>query len=357
MKPLLSDSKLVMHLREGDEASFRKIYERYSPHVVDYVSGKLASLEDARGIVHDILKIMKHFMGLNSLQILGLVMVLGFQALPVVALGSMAGPADSTTYVYKQVDGQELTLDVYQPAVAHREGPAPAIILFHGGAWKAGNRHQMRYQCHYFAARGLVAITADYRLLEKKASLSDPRRRLCLMDAKSAIRWVKDHADLLGVDTGKIILGGGSAGGQLATMAALNSRLNDPTDDTALSTAAAALVLFNPAYQRSDDAALEPFEFISSSCPPAIMFFGSDDHWKQPADTVYHQLLDAGVRAQLWVAPGQRHAFFNKKGWNQATCHEAAIFLHTLGFGKGDTLAFPSGFVLQAEPAVPAANP
>lgn len=54
MKMLPSDADLLIGLREGREASFGKIYERHSARLIDFVAGKLPSLEDARDIVHDI---------------------------------------------------------------------------------------------------------------------------------------------------------------------------------------------------------------------------------------------------------------------------------------------------------------
>ena len=98
---------------------------------------------------------------------------------PQAAVSKGKEPIDSSTYTYKQVDGESLRLDVYSPASRMKTGDRlPVIILFHGGSWKAGDRHQMRFQCRYFAAKGLVAVTADYRLLGKDASLSDPDRRI-----------------------------------------------------------------------------------------------------------------------------------------------------------------------------------
>lgn len=263
-----------------------------------------------------------------------------------------AGPGiDSSTYVYKQAAGNDLKLDVYTPdAGLLGKRVLPAIILFHGGGWRAGNRHQMRFQCMYFAARGMVAVTADYRLMEKGASMLDPDRKVCLVDAKSAIRWVKSHAAALHIDTARIILGGGSAGGQLATMSTLDHNFNDPGDDTTITTQAAALVLFNPAYQLKDDPRLEPYRFPPGVFPPAIMCFGSDDHWKHAADVCYQKLLRAGAPVQMWVAPGQTHAFFNRAGWNESTCRQAAIFLHKLGLSDGVTDSATAGYPLHLQP-------
>ena len=142
------------------------------------------------------------------------------------------------------------------------------------------------------------------------------------------------------------MLGGGSAGGQLATMAALDGQVNDPGDDTTVSTRAVALVLFNPAYQTDDDPRLEPFGFSAGAFPPAIMFFGSADHWKNAGDSCYEELTRGGATVQLWVAPGQTHGFFNKKGWNESTCREAALFLHQRGLSAAPEDPVPASYAL-----------
>jgi len=251
--------------------------------------------------------------------------------------------ADSTayalhTYVYKKVGANELKLDVFSPLAAGK--PCPAIILFHGGSWVSGQREQLYWQCKYFVQQGMVAITADYRLISQDTT----RKDICIMDAKSAIRWVKSHAALLNIDSGKVITGGASAGGHLATMTVLNPGLHDASDDTTVSTSARALVLFNPAYSLQENPAVEPFNFVSTHLPPVIMFFGSRDKWKPPADSLYTLLKKAGVPCERWIANGETHGFFNKSPWNLATCIKAQDFLVQHGLIKNvSSLPAPAG--------------
>jgi acetyl esterase len=69
------------------------------------------------------------------------------------------------------------------------------MILFHGGGWSGGTLHQFRAACAYFASRGLVCATAEYQMLGKEAKAKQPAgesiRRVCVTDAKIAIRWFK----------------------------------------------------------------------------------------------------------------------------------------------------------------------
>ncbi|HEY4207500.1 MAG TPA: ADP-ribosylglycohydrolase family protein [Puia sp.] len=237
-------------------------------------------------------------------------------------LQTSAGAVDSTpyhvtTHIYKKVGADELKLDVYVPDAAGQSTNAatscPAVILFHGGSWISGSRSQMNFQCRYFAQQGMVAVTADYRLLGKDTGI---------VDAKSAIHWIKNHARELSIDTGEIILGGASAGGHLATMAL-------PAVPSAR-----ALVLFNPAYSLTDDPSVEPFRHAGANFPPVVFFYGSRDKWKAAGDSLRMQLEKAGVACEDWVADGQTHGFFNKAPWDRSTCVRAQTFLAGLGLAR-----------------------
>lgn len=119
------------------------------------------------------------------------------------------------TYTYKYTAGKPQQMDVFFPA-SHNPATdqAPGMLLFHGGGWRGGDLSQFHAACAHFAARGLVAATANYTMLstEESAGLAcdETRKRVCITDAKSAIRWVKMHAGELGIDPERLISGSGS---------------------------------------------------------------------------------------------------------------------------------------------------
>ena len=66
------------------------------------------------------------------------------------------------------------------------------------------------------------------------------------MDAKSAIRFLRENASVWNIDENKIIASGGSAGGHLAAATATLKEFNDEQDNLTYSSVPDALILFNP---------------------------------------------------------------------------------------------------------------
>jgi len=248
------------------------------------------------------------------------------------------------TFVYKQSGGKSQELEVYFPANwGASKSKVPGVILFHGGSWRGGNLNQFRYVCKYLASRGLVAATANYRMLTtdevKALPAGESNKRTCVTDAKSSIRWMKQHAAELGIDPQRIITGGGSAGGHVSILATTTPGLNDPVDPKEFDTSVVAYLLFNPALRDSDisDPEICALQQVSGNFPPAIFFFGDQDGaWKPGTDSLLKRLKALGnTSAELWIAEGQKHSFFNRPPWQDITLAQADRFLVKHGFLTG----------------------
>lgn len=111
--------------------------------------------------------------------------------------------------------GRPERLDVYLPAGWKSTDRSPAVVWVHGGGWTGGDKASARDRniCHTLAAAGYVCVSVNYRLGEG----AWPQN---LRDVKNAVRYVRARATELGVDPERIAIGGGSAGGHLALMAA-----------------------------------------------------------------------------------------------------------------------------------------
>jgi acetyl esterase len=143
---------------------------------------------------------------------------------------------------YKTIGPTNLHLYLFTPKDHSTMNRRPAIVFFFGGGWTSGSPQQFEKQCQYFASRGMVAITADYRVTSRQGV----KPVQCVADAKSAIRWLRRNAARLGIDPDRIVASGGSAGGHLAACTAVVPGLDDTGEDTSISATPNAAVLFNP---------------------------------------------------------------------------------------------------------------
>tara|TARA_Y100000766_G_scaffold125052_1_gene107483 strand:+ start:171 stop:1046 length:876 start_codon:yes stop_codon:yes gene_type:complete len=250
-------------------------------------------------------------------------------------------------YSYKKEDGVTREMEIHFPKDHDAATElVPGIIMFHGGGWGGGKRDQFRYLCHYFAKRGLVAATVSYRLATKADNGEGSRKRVCIADAKSAIRWYKQNAEKLGIDAQRIIAGGGSAGGHVSLLATTNPELNDSHDNREYDTSVVAYLLFNPALGMADakDSEVDFLQHIRPDFPPAIVFFGSEDEkWLKGWNAAYTKMQSLDIRSvELWIAEAQEHSFFNKQPWQDMTIRASDEFLKALGLIKGEpTLMLP----------------
>ena len=112
--------------------------------------------------------------------------------------------------VYTTAGTTELKLDLAAPGQG--EGPFPAVLVIHGGAWRAGNKSDMDRALEEFAARGYVAVSPQYRFCPQTVFPAQ------VHDVKAAVRWMKAHAKERRIDPGRIGAVGFSAGGHLAMM-------------------------------------------------------------------------------------------------------------------------------------------
>jgi len=122
-----------------------------------------------------------------------------------------AAPTPDHKVTFKTVGDVTLQLHVFNPENHKATDKTPAIVFFFGGGWVGGSPSQFYPHCKHLAEKGMVAISAEYRV--KKPHGTSPIE--CVKDGKSAIRWVRQHAAELGVDPNKIAAGGGSAGGHV----------------------------------------------------------------------------------------------------------------------------------------------
>jgi acetyl esterase/lipase len=249
-----------------------------------------------------------------------------------------------TTWLYKRVDGVELKLHVFTPEGYRETDRRAAIIFFFGGGWNNGSPGQHYGQCAYLAGRGMVAMSAEYRVQSRNQT--SPKE--CVKDGKSAIRWLRAHAVDLGIDPARIAAGGASAGGHVAAAAGTIVGLNEAGEDISVSSCPDALVLFNPVFDNGPGGfghgrvkaywqAISPLHNIGGGAPPTVVFLGTDDEYisVDSARRYEARMQEAGRRCDLHLYADQKHGFFNpdrKNGYFDQTLEMTDFFLTSLGF-------------------------
>jgi acetyl esterase len=251
---------------------------------------------------------------------------------------SLAGHGEDLKDVeYGKAGKYSLRLDLHIP-----DGPGPfaAVILVHGGAWIAGDRTSDTQPLFApLSEAGFAWFSINYRLagdvvrnplsaaLQTGAAENDVRR---------AVEFVKEHASEYRVNPGKIVLIGLSAGGQLASMAALRPGTNgavqgvvafySPTD---LATLARTSTLIPENIREAVQGTVfdeiliaglkqfSPITYVSATSPPFLLIHGSDDNFVPFAQSerFRDKLVAAGVRCELYRVEGGGHGIVN---WQSA---------------------------------------
>ncbi|MBB5159355.1 alpha/beta hydrolase [Saccharopolyspora phatthalungensis] len=221
----------------------------------------------------------------------------------------------SETVVYGTGGGRPLELRLY----GRGGGRRPGVVFVHGGGWRKGTLDMLARLASEVADAGYVTATIDYRLS------GEARWPAALEDAKCAVRWMRAHADELGVDAYRIAAAGGSAGGHLAALVALTpGRFEGSGGWAGVSSAVQAAVLYNPVIDLGVPAIGEmveeflgpepvpvasPLSYVDHSCPPVLSRVGTEDELTPASGCVaFHGRLDElGVANELEIVPGRGH--------------------------------------------------
>ena len=274
-----------------------------------------------------------------------------FTSVIAISLCSLAAAKDNSIFhleganklEYKSVEGIMLHLHVFKPEGWESHNRRGAIVFFFGGGWNGGTPEQFAPQCRHMAERGMVAIAAEYRVKSRHGV----HPSACVIDAKDAIRWVRQHARQLGIDSARIAVSGGSAGGHVAASTATLDRLPEE-GDTAVSCVPNALVLYNPVCDTTMRGyggkrlaermyELSPVHHLQKHMPPTLIFHGRADKTVpfENAQRFKNLMDDLGNACELVDYPEAGHGFFNpgrKNNKYEDTTRRLDEFLTKLGF-------------------------
>ncbi len=244
---------------------------------------------------------------------------------------------------YSIANNTELKLDLYLPK--DRRAPKPTLVLFHGGGWVDGQKERNVFQLLPYLSLGWAVINVEYRLARNSPAPA------AVEDCRCALRWVAYHAKEHNLDTSKIVLTGGSAGGHLALITGMlppqsvfdrqcatdsATRWREATEPQIKAAAIVnwygitdvaelldgpnakhyAIEWFGSMKDREELARqLSPINYVRAGLPPIITIHGDQDDIVPYAQAVrLHAALDkAGVPNQLITLAGRRHGGFNRQ--------------------------------------------
>jgi acetyl esterase/lipase len=260
---------------------------------------------------------------------------------------------------YREGVGEPGLLDLAMPADPGAE-KLPAIVFVHGGGWQSGSKRRPLFilPALRYAAAGYVCIAVNYRLAQEAPFPT------AVEDVKTAVRWLRAHADQYRVDPDRIGAFGNSAGAHLALMLAMvgpDAGLEGdlfPEHSSAVQAVCASAVpadfgvwvpggaapdrgpgtfLAGPEDTIRDRVAqASPISYVRADAPPLLLIHGSDDTTVPVAqlDRFVEAMRSAGHQDLTYLRyEGASHMVFRQRA-DETEPAMARFFARTLGGGE-----------------------
>jgi acetyl esterase/lipase len=247
-----------------------------------------------------------------------------------------------------------LQLDLYLPKA--RAGKAlPGIVFVHGGGWRSGVRANFAPMAIRMAERGYAAATISYRLS------GEAPYPAAVIDAKAALRWMRANASRYGIDPARIAIGGGSAGGQIASLAGVTEgipRFDPDAGPGAVSSGAQAIVNIDGLSDFTSEAARKyeddpnkqpssagawfggryaekaalwreasPAFYVNPHTPPILFIGSAQARFAVGREEMIVKLDAAGVPSRVVLLPETPHSFWLFDPWLGPTVEATVRFL------------------------------
>lgn len=259
--------------------------------------------------------------------------------------------ADQT---YVQYGTRCMKLDLYLPAAPRAN--VPVVVLVHGGGWRYGFRSEFAPMAVRLAQRGYAAATISYRLA------GEAQYPAAIHDVRAAVRWVRAHAGEYHLDPQRIALAGGSAGGQIASLAGVTGHLDrfDPgAAGSAVSSAVRAIVNIDglsdftlDATRRYEDdpnkqpssagswfggryaektalwTEASPIQYVRPGMPPILFVDSAQPRFSLGRDEMMAKMAQVKAVGRVVFVPDTPHSFWLFDPWLQPTVDATVTFLN-----------------------------
>jgi acetyl esterase len=246
---------------------------------------------------------------------------------------------------------------IYTPKKLRKSnGLAPCLVFYHGGGWVIGDLDSHDVVCRKLAHEGeLIVVSVDYRLAPEH------KFPAAVDDAITAAKWIAANTQQLGIDVARLIVGGDSAGGNLAAVVALAARDGNGPKISAqlLIYPATDFAMKHPSHSEPETSILLTHSVVKWFCnhylsgpadidnwqasparaqtlaglPPAYVLTAGADPLRDEGDEYATRLKEADVAVTYRHFPGQFHGFFTMgKLLNQANvaASEIGVWLKAL---------------------------
>lgn len=225
--------------------------------------------------------------------------------------------------VYKKAGNRELEMHLFEPAGHNPTDRRPCFLAIHGGGWTAGTPDVVYCVADHFAKLGWLGVSLQYRVQrpERNTTVFD-----CVRDGRSAVRYLRAHAEELGIDPQKIVAGGRSAGGHVAAGTALFPELNEAGENIHVSRVPNALVLYSAVLDTSERGygrdtigerwqELSPLLHVNKGLPPTLVLHGIRDTITpvEGAKQFAAAMAAAGNQCELILDERGSHSYMMRK--------------------------------------------
>lgn len=234
-----------------------------------------------------------------------------------------------TDITYKVIGHRKLKLYIFEPKTSDRN--RACILFFIGGSFKKNPYRtpaHFQHQANYLSSQGIVAICVDYRTGRDEGFTPIQ----AIVDAKSAVRWVRKHSLKLGINPDKIVMCGSSAGGYISVSSIMFQDLNDDGayDNQNKDHIPNALIIFGSGMDGIDIMRrrypellerakyLSPIHNMQKCLPPTLWLCGTKEATPNKEGELYEQnkafvkqMIVEGNDITFEAYEGMEHGFFH----------------------------------------------